>query len=190
MQFVKQVDITKKRLLPARIKLLNNKTQQPQNNGWLWLGQWALVMPDACPFCYGVNLAVKKPTTKPYKIQKSQHTFSFSYHTWLFHALQLLWSSTLKCFLDVCKSRIHSLYIVSAQTDCSFAPVVIVVNTSSLSCIAFLDVLNKKRNLFRPRNWNFSKGQNSQFSKGVKPRLVSKILKFFFVRFSIKKAWK
>ena len=63
MQFVKQVDITKKSLLPARIKLLNNKTQQPQDNGRLWLGQWALVMPDACPFCYGVNLAVKKPTT-------------------------------------------------------------------------------------------------------------------------------
>ena len=35
---------------------------------------WVLVMPDACPFCYGVNLAVEQPTTKPYKIQKSQHS--------------------------------------------------------------------------------------------------------------------
>ena len=96
-------------------------------------------------------------------------------------SLQLLWSSILKCFLDVCKSRIHNLYTKSVL-KLSFAPVVIVVNTSSLSCIAFLDVLNKKRNLFRTQNWNFSKGQKSQFSKGVNPRLVSKKLKFFFFR--------
>ena len=54
---------------------------------------WVLVMPDACPFCYGVNLAVEReqPITKPYKIQKSgQHAFSFSYNTDCFSTIVVI----------------------------------------------------------------------------------------------------
>ena len=113
MQFVRQVDIGKRDCFPPgsnSFALLNNKTQQPQDNGWPWLGAcdaWCLPF-----FCYGVNLAVGKPTTKPYKIQKSQNALSFSYHTDCFSTIQL-WSSILKCFLDVCKSRIHNVYTKS-----------------------------------------------------------------------------
>ena len=114
MHFFRQVDIRKKRLFPARIKLPNNKTLQPQDNGWLWLGACdALCLPFLLrcqPSCWTAHHQTLQNPEEPTCILIQLYSVTI-----LTVSLQLLWSSILKCFLDVCKSRMHNLYHIPSQ---------------------------------------------------------------------------